>query len=215
MATPNPKISDAEAVLKKQAAAIRAAIETLRSAVKVEKKSGGKHRIKVFNKQALGSEKETIDQVKIGALDFTRVNVGPMNGMLAEIATTTQNDPQITATTAISRLRLQANLCVLASCRSLGTSGLDNLSLAGIAPAWLMAGVPAVVATQWNVDDRATAEFMRRFYVALARGGAVGAALQQAQREMRAIPEWSAPRYWAGFVVLGDPGTRVTLAAKR
>ena len=27
----------------------------------------------------LGSEKETIDQVKIGALDLTRVNVGPMN----------------------------------------------------------------------------------------------------------------------------------------
>jgi tripartite ATP-independent transporter DctP family solute receptor len=45
----------------------------------LEKKSGGKHKIKVFNKQALGSEKETIDQVKIGALDFTRVNVGPMN----------------------------------------------------------------------------------------------------------------------------------------
>ena len=45
----------------------------------LEKKSGGKHKIKVFNKQALGSEKETVDQVKIGALDFTRVNVGPMN----------------------------------------------------------------------------------------------------------------------------------------
>ncbi len=47
----------------------------------LEQKSGGKHKIKVFNKQALGSEKETIDQVKIGALDFTRVNVGPMNGV--------------------------------------------------------------------------------------------------------------------------------------
>lgn len=47
----------------------------------LEKASGGKHRIKVFNKAALGSEKETIDQVKIGALDFTRVNVGPMNGV--------------------------------------------------------------------------------------------------------------------------------------
>lgn len=44
-------------------------------------KTGGKHKIKVFNKQALGSEKETIDQVKIGALAFTRVNVGPMNGI--------------------------------------------------------------------------------------------------------------------------------------
>jgi tripartite ATP-independent transporter DctP family solute receptor len=47
----------------------------------LEKASGGKHKIKVFNKAALGSEKETIDQVKIGALDFTRVNVGPMNGV--------------------------------------------------------------------------------------------------------------------------------------
>jgi tripartite ATP-independent transporter DctP family solute receptor len=47
----------------------------------LDKKSGGKHKIKVFNKQALGSEKETIDQVKIGALDFTRVNVGPMNAI--------------------------------------------------------------------------------------------------------------------------------------
>jgi len=45
----------------------------------LDKKSGGKHKIKVFNKGALGTEKETIDQVKIGALDFTRVNVGPMN----------------------------------------------------------------------------------------------------------------------------------------
>ncbi len=45
------------------------------------KLSGGKHKIKVFNKGALGTEKETIDMVKIGALDFTRVNVGPMNNV--------------------------------------------------------------------------------------------------------------------------------------
>ena len=34
----------------------------------LEKLSGGKHKIKVFNKGALGSEKETIDQVKILSL---------------------------------------------------------------------------------------------------------------------------------------------------
>ena len=56
-----------------------AAVEYMSTLLK--QKSAGKHRIKVFNKQALGSEKETIDQVKIGALDFTRVNVGPMNGV--------------------------------------------------------------------------------------------------------------------------------------
>lgn len=47
----------------------------------LDKASGGKHKIKVFNKAALGTEKETVDQVKIGALDFTRVNVGPMNAV--------------------------------------------------------------------------------------------------------------------------------------
>jgi tripartite ATP-independent transporter DctP family solute receptor len=45
------------------------------------KSSPGKHTIKVFNKGALGSEKETLDQVKIGALDFTRVNISPMNSI--------------------------------------------------------------------------------------------------------------------------------------
>jgi tripartite ATP-independent transporter DctP family solute receptor len=47
----------------------------------IEKASGGKFKIKVFNKGALGTEKETIDQVKIGALDFTRVNISPMNSI--------------------------------------------------------------------------------------------------------------------------------------
>ena len=47
-------------------------------------KSGGKHKIKVFNKGALGSEKETIDQVKIGALELTRVNISPMNAICAK-----------------------------------------------------------------------------------------------------------------------------------
>jgi tripartite ATP-independent transporter DctP family solute receptor len=50
----------------------------------LKKASGGKHSIKVFNKGALGTEKETLDQVKIGALDFTRVNISPMNGICAK-----------------------------------------------------------------------------------------------------------------------------------
>lgn len=47
----------------------------------LDKRSNGKYKIKVFNKGALGTEKETIDQVKIGALDMTRVNISPMNGV--------------------------------------------------------------------------------------------------------------------------------------
>lgn len=47
----------------------------------LEQKSGGKYKIKVFNKGALGSEKETIDQVKIGALELNRVNISSLNSM--------------------------------------------------------------------------------------------------------------------------------------
>jgi tripartite ATP-independent transporter DctP family solute receptor len=50
----------------------------------LKKTSGGKHSIKVFNKGALGTEKETIDQVKIGALDMVRVNISPMNSVCAK-----------------------------------------------------------------------------------------------------------------------------------
>ncbi|MBI3367953.1 MAG: TRAP transporter substrate-binding protein [Burkholderiales bacterium] len=45
------------------------------------KLSGGKHSIKVFSKSALGGEKDTIEQTKLGALAMTRVNVAPMNNI--------------------------------------------------------------------------------------------------------------------------------------
>src|SRR5688572_1733359 len=50
----------------------------------LDKRSNGKYKIKVFNKGALGTEKETIDQVKIGALEMTRVNISPMNSICAK-----------------------------------------------------------------------------------------------------------------------------------
>lgn len=45
------------------------------------KSSGGTLTVKVFNKGALGSEKETVDQVKLGALAMTRVNLGQLTAM--------------------------------------------------------------------------------------------------------------------------------------
>jgi tripartite ATP-independent transporter DctP family solute receptor len=50
----------------------------------LDQRSKGKYKIKVFNKGALGTEKETIDQVKIGALEMARVNISPMNAICAK-----------------------------------------------------------------------------------------------------------------------------------
>jgi tripartite ATP-independent transporter DctP family solute receptor len=49
----------------------------------LSKASNGKHTIKVFSKSVLGSEKDTIEQTKLGALAMTRVNVAPMNNICA------------------------------------------------------------------------------------------------------------------------------------
>ena len=46
--------------------------------------SGGKHTIRVYPNGALGGEKETIEQAKIGALAMVRVNVGAMNNVCPE-----------------------------------------------------------------------------------------------------------------------------------
>jgi tripartite ATP-independent transporter DctP family solute receptor len=50
----------------------------------ISKKTNGKHSIKVFTGSTLGGEKDTIEQTKIGALDFVRINVAPMNNICPE-----------------------------------------------------------------------------------------------------------------------------------
>ncbi|MDB5898300.1 MAG: C4-dicarboxylate transporter [Ramlibacter sp.] len=46
--------------------------------------TNGRHSIRLYNNAALGSEKDTIEQTKIGALAMTRVNIAPMNNICPE-----------------------------------------------------------------------------------------------------------------------------------
>jgi tripartite ATP-independent transporter DctP family solute receptor len=50
----------------------------------IKQKTGGKDTIKVYTGNQLGGEKDTIEQVKIGALDLVRINVAPMNNICPE-----------------------------------------------------------------------------------------------------------------------------------
>ena len=69
----------------------------------------------------------------------------------------------------------------------------------------MYAGARSVVASLWQVDDESTAELMKRFYRAMLKDGRRPAeALRTAQLEMSRHPRWSAPFYWAGFVLQGE-----------
>ena len=50
----------------------------------LSKETSGKDNIKVFSDSALGSEKDTVEQVKIGALDMVRVNSSAFHGIVPE-----------------------------------------------------------------------------------------------------------------------------------
>ncbi len=107
----------------------------------------------------------------------------------------------------IVSLPLDGQTVVLSACQTMIGPDLRGDGLQGLARGFLQAGAGAVVASLWNVDDRATMVLMRHFYEALIRDGSPPAeALARAQRAMQADARWHAPQYWAGFVVLGLPG---------
>lgn len=50
----------------------------------ISARTGGKYNIKVFGNSTLGSEKDTVEQVKIGALDMVRVSSSTFHPIIAE-----------------------------------------------------------------------------------------------------------------------------------
>jgi tetratricopeptide (TPR) repeat protein len=114
----------------------------------------------------------------------------------------------------IATSRLEARLAVLASCRSVGGPVVSGEGVIGLTGAFLSAGVPAIVATLWPVEDRATEQLMRQFYAGLSRGLTASAALREAQRSLRDEPRTSHPFYWAGFVLVGNPEITAHLARR-
>jgi CHAT domain-containing protein/tetratricopeptide (TPR) repeat protein len=114
----------------------------------------------------------------------------------------------------IATLRLPARLVVLSGCESAGGRILSGEGVLGLTAAFSVAGVPAVVATLWPVNDRATARMMEMFYRSLARGETAAAALKEAQIRLGSDRRTSHPFYWAGFVLVGNGDVRVDLTPR-
>lgn len=107
----------------------------------------------------------------------------------------------------IYNLSLSARVVVLSACRTALGRDVPGEGLIGFARGFLYAGADAVIGTLWPVDDRATAEFMARFYEALVtRRSSPAAALVAARRAMQRDARWALPQHWAAFVLIGHGG---------
>jgi CHAT domain-containing protein len=106
-----------------------------------------------------------------------------------------------------SEMHLTAELVTLSGCSTGLGREVRGEGTMGLANSFLRSGARRVLVSLWDVDDRATAGFMATLYGAMLgpRHVSPGAALREAQRKMRATSPWSAPYYWAGFILTGDP----------
>jgi CHAT domain-containing protein/tetratricopeptide (TPR) repeat protein len=115
-------------------------------------------------------------------------------------------------------LRLDADLVVLSACQSGGAVTGDGI--ATFARAFIHAGTPALIVSQWDVPDEPTSNLLAGFYRSWLAGQSKARALRAAQldvlRGLRqgriridtaigpvALPEH--PVFWAGFALIGEP----------
>jgi CHAT domain-containing protein len=105
----------------------------------------------------------------------------------------------------IYKLRLSADLVVLSACQTALGKEVRGEGLLGLARGFMYAGAPRIVASLWQVPDRATSELMKHFYEGvLQQGLRPTAALRAAQLAIRRAKRWRSPYYWAAFTLQGD-----------
>lgn len=107
----------------------------------------------------------------------------------------------------VYNLRLPAELVVLSGCRTGLGKEIRGEGLIGLTRGFMYAGAARVLVSLWDVSDEATAELMARFYRGMLGPKKLppAEALRAAQASMAAEAKWSAPYYWAGFVLQGEP----------
>ena len=102
-------------------------------------------------------------------------------------------------------LKLSAELVVLSACQTALGKDIQGEGLVGLTRGFMYAGAPRVIASLWQIDDRASAEFMKRFYQELlGKKLRPAAALRAAQVSMQNEKRWNSPHYWAAFTLQGE-----------
>ena len=108
----------------------------------------------------------------------------------------------------IMRMKLNADLAVLSACETARGQVGSGEGMIGLSWAFLLAGVPTTVVSQWKVESKSTTDLMLEFHKLLksekpAINYPVAAALQQAALQLMSHSAYRHPFYWASFVVIG------------
>lgn len=109
-------------------------------------------------------------------------------------------------TADIYTMNLNARLTVLSACNTGSGTLKKGEGVMSLARGFLYAGCPTIIMTLWEVEDLSGAEMMSSFYSYLKKGKPTDEALRHAKLDYldHANPRHSHPRYWLGYVSIGE-----------
>jgi CHAT domain-containing protein len=144
--------------------------------------------------------------------DFAKLNAEPALVLSLPEHPTELDDGLLTAS-EVAQLKLNADWVVLSACNTASAQKPGAEALSGLARAFFYAGARSLVVSNWEVNSESTVELMTGMFAALAADPKLshGEALQKSMLAMignARRPEWADPRYWAPFVVVGEPAKR-------
>ena len=137
-----------------------------------------------------------------GVLDAMRPQ---FSGLVLSLVGNKNDDDGFLRTSEVFNLRLGAPLVMLSACET----GLGKVKrgegVIGLSQAFMYAGATTVGVTLWSVADKPTAELMTDFYQRLLGPNPLPSdAMREAQLAMISGKKYSAPFYWAPFVLVGE-----------
>ena len=136
-----------------------------------------------------------------GLLDAERPQ---FTGVVLSLVGNKDNDGFL-RTDEIFNLRMGAPLVMLSACETGLGKEKRGEGVIGLTRAFMYAGAPTVGVSLWSVADKSTAELMTDFYRRLLGStNSSSAAMRAAQLGLISGKKYSAPFYWAPFVIVGD-----------
>ncbi len=141
--------------------------------------------------------------------DFAKLNAEPALVLSLPEKPTEFDDGLLTAS-EVAQLKLNAEWVVLSACNTASGEKPGAAPLSGLARAFFYAGGRSLLVSNWEVETTSAVALMVGTFAAFAADPKLshGEALQKSMLAMiddTRHPEWADPKYWAPFVVVGEP----------
>ena len=121
-----------------------------------------------------------------------------------------EDDDGLLRASDVAMLKMDADFVVLSACNTAAGDKPGAEALSGLARAFFYAGARSLIVSHWEVDSDSTVALMTGLFDALKNNPHLtrAEALRMSMLHMidhPANPDWRQPKFWAPFVVVGEP----------